>query len=598
VYLNGSLPITVYGEIAEAGTIDVTATATGLTAGTVAIPAYVNTAPASLKISSTSGTTSGTPYTIYTVQLEDTNGNPITTGTNASDALSISASSDVKLLTVSNGLPTSTAIPGTPTLTDGSYTFAAENTSIGSPNPTTITVKDTVLGFTQTASYTYRVGSPADAVITSPSVSSYVEPGTNTTVSAQIEDANGNDVSMANQQVAFWFTTNGAGATLPNGLNEVGTGYEYLAETNTSGVASVNISVPASASEGSFFQMEAGLAGATSGSQSPTVTVEPAANYATQMAFTGGTFTSPVTAGSTAETGQGIELKNSVGDQVGTNDVLQYATSNSAVLPLPNGQGTDTVTAASGMATLPTLTAGLAGTATLTITDLSNPTVHPISETVTVIPGAPAKGTFYYNGKPVGSSNEVSATANEPVTLTLYNTDAAGDPVPVTTTEAAGASSATFNLTDGTEGGGFRLSPSGANVTSVTIPVGQESVTVYYVNATSGSYDAMAASLAAPTVSVGSFTEAGSTAPYTYTSTVTVTNASGSGVTGLTASDFTVTVGGTALTAAGSTPAAGQYTVTAGSTAGQYTLTIYESSATDTSSVSVAVDGGTGSGTL
>ncbi|SIT09045.1 beta strand repeat-containing protein [Alicyclobacillus vulcanalis] len=91
------------------------------------------------------------------------------------------------------------------------------------------------------------------------------------------------------------------------------------------------------------------------------------------------------------------------------------------------------------------------------------------------------------------------------------------------------------------------------------------------------------------TVQLGTFAESGSTSPYTYTATVTVLNSAGNPVTGLTASNFTVkdTTANSTLSAGTS---AGDYSISGG-TNGQYTLTIYESSSTNTDSITVTVNG-------
>ena len=575
-YVDGSTMVPVYGEKGVAGNITVTASASGMQSGTITVPAYVNTAPANITLTSKQGTTSsGTPFTLYTVQLVDTNGNPITTGTNADNAITISDNTatvggTLKYYTVSNGQPTASAEPMSTTLTNGTLQFAVENTTVSSTSPT-ITVKDTTENFTATAPYTYQVGSPAQVASTNPTLTTgYVEAGHSVTYSVQLEDSNGNPLNTAGQSVVFYFNgTNGAGATLPNGVALTGMSNGYVAQTNSQGVASVTVNVPSAATNASSFQVAAQLQNGTmAAAMGPTETVEPADNFATSMAFGHPSTPSTMTVGTASQTvtGQTVTLDNAVNDQVTTGDQLLVTTSNPSVLALSKyntGSTTsDTITASSGVATMPTLTGGMAGTATVTVTDLSNPAVPTISETFTVQVGQPSQGTFYLNGQPLGSSNALTVAANTPVALTLYNTDAAGNPVPVTTQEANGDSNgATFALKDTSGTGAFRLTSTGADVTTATIPVGQESVTVYYVNSTAGTYtNDVSASLTSSVVNAANSTvtvPTSVTAGKSMTVSGTVKDVNGNGVGGA-----TVDVLFDGKTGTGTTSSTGTYSVT------------------------------------
>ena len=125
----------------------------------------------------------------------------------------------------------------------------------------------------------------------------------------------------------------------------------------------------------------------------------------------------------------------------------------------------------------------MAGTATITVKDLSNPSVPVLTETLSVTPSTQSAEWVEYQGQQVSTSNPLTVSANTPVALTVANVDAAGNLLPVTSTQAGTNSYITVNLSD-TNGGAYTLVPGGAPVTSVEIPVGQTSVTVYYVNAT------------------------------------------------------------------------------------------------------------------
>lgn len=94
LFVSGAtVPISVWSIMGEPGTIALraTSTASGITSGTLTIPTYINTAPASLKVTSSTGTDSdGRPYTLYTVQVRDTDGNSITNTSGSTDAISVS----------------------------------------------------------------------------------------------------------------------------------------------------------------------------------------------------------------------------------------------------------------------------------------------------------------------------------------------------------------------------------------------------------------------------------------------------------------------------------------------------------------------------
>ena len=315
------------------------------------------------------------------------------------------------------------------------------------------------------------------------------------------------------------------------------------------------------------------------------------------MAFTGTSAPTTMTVGTASDvlSGQSVTLYNAVQGSVTTNDQLLVTTSNPNVVMLgglPAGTKTDKVTASSGVASLPNLMGMMAGTATVTVTDLSNPSVPSISETFTVQPGAPEGAALSLNGGLVYLSTSASSmynltpltvAANTPVALTLTNVDATGNPVPVTSAEANGnAAGATYALT-ATNGGTFRLTPDGADVTSVAIPVGQESVTVYYVNPTAGTYTSDVSAMITSGVPASySVTPASATIADggTQVVTATVLDASGNPVSGVTVK-FNLESGaaGTLSSSSATTNSSGVATVT-------YTAPA-SGSATDTVTASV-----------
>ena len=526
LFLSGTVatPVTIYSQTGTPGTITFTASSTGLTTGSVSVPTYITTAPASLKVASTSGTdANGEPYTTYTVQVLDTNGHPITSGAGSTDAITVSdnAAAQGGAITFgtlsSAGVFTAQAPPAN--LANGQATFTVETSSPGT-SPVTITVDDTTSTLIATASYSFSTGSASQIAVSPASNAPYFEtaPGYNVTVTAQLEDHAGNAVASAGQLVTFAFVaTPPSGVTLPNGSASVA----YVAPTNGQGVATATIQVPASAALGAF--QVAATYGTNTAVDSVDVHVVSLTGYATQVVL-GGTPTASVTAGNSVA-GVTASPENALGGPVST-DVLQITTSNPAVLPVPTPDvaGGSTQTLAAGVTALPAFTAMMAGTATITVQDISNPSAPKATFNVTVVPSGTATSTPYveYNGAQVSAGNPLNVTANVPVTLTVVNVDAGGNPVPVT-----GSTPLTVALSD-TNGGGFRTTANGADVTEVQIPVGSASTSVFYVNPTT---ETITSGLTAHDVVGGAVTSAvlsGSTAATPATGSILVNSLSNS----------------------------------------------------------------------
>jgi hypothetical protein len=126
------------------------------------------------------------------------------------------------------------------------------------------------------------------------------------------------------------------------------------------------------------------------------------------------------------------------------------------------------------------------------------------SATVFVQPGSSTAVNLFNNGKLVNSSNELSVTANSPVLLTVEPTDVAGNPVAATYSEVV-------SLNPNSTTGSFRLTPTGADVSTVDVSAGQASVSVYYVNSVTGTtylptaaMDANGLTISSSSASVGS----------------------------------------------------------------------------------------------
>ena len=524
VFDNGTVDVPVYSEAGQPGTIVVSGTSSGkLTATPLNIPTYINTTPASLGVTTTTGTdASGNAYTEYTVTLNDTNGHPIIPAVGTNGTLTVTDNAAVgggTLLYSTNGttFSTSAAFP-VAFGANGVATFYVETQTVGSGS-VTLTIagsSGTANGFSTTAPYSYVAGvastvalSPDTATVL-PGTAFNVVGGTNLTITAQVEDSHGNAVSGAGQSVTFAFASDGAGVTFPNGLAGANT---YTVATAANGVASLTLAMPANPGATPTFQLKASLGTSISATvdHTPVITIAASTNtgaITTQLVPSTSSYPTPpatLTAGNTLS-GLTVTAENAVGTGV-QGDTLSFSSSNSNVIPAP----ANVTTGLNGIATIPNITAGMAGTAVLTVTDLSVVSQPKTQIAITVSPGTAAtQEVIEYNGSPISASNPVTVNANTPVQLTVVNTDGAYDPIPVT-----GSTGITVNLAVAGVSGGFLSAPGGAPITSVTINPGQSSVIVYFESATAetltGGLTATAAAVGAPTISSVTETSTGET---------------------------------------------------------------------------------------
>jgi len=551
-----STAATIYSTIGGSGNIVVTASATGLTNGSVTIPTVLNTAASNISVTSQAGTTTAqtsdsafaasTPFTMYTVQLNDTNGNPVTTGSDTVSATDNTATVGGALsyyAVSSTGQPTGSALTSSQlaaqSLVNGSLNFIVMNTTAGSSNPT-ITVRDTTQGFVQTASYTFNVGA-ASKVKAVQSTAGTVTAGQSATFTAQLTDVSGNKVAQAGQNVTFTFASNNVSATFPN------SGVSYTAQTNASGIASVVVAIPSAATT-STFQVTASFGG--NSVNEGVYTVISATNYVTKLSWGTAASTSVSTwQGATAFTPTSNVLANNpyllplnIASALGTeNDVFKLTVSNGKMLVITGGAGgnnawssvtnnsdgsasvTYTASSATTGFALPTVSATNAGTATITITDMSNPDAPTITQSVTVNAGSVSGAQFWYNGKQISSSNLLNVVANTPVALQVTLVDSGNNQVPQTGATPYGIGIADSNSTPGT----FSLTSGGAQIYDVAVPAGSSYVTVYYTNtatqAISGNLTGTPGDSAAYSV-VGSAVSATAGVPFNETITLKDTN--------------------------------------------------------------------------
>ena len=520
----GTTQLPVYSIVGETGTVTVSATSTGLQAGSLSIPSYLVGTPASLSVKTSTGTDSnGNSYTLYTVSVLDSNGQAVPT---ASGTLDIANNAAAQGGTVSVGTVSSTGTfagsTGASTsvsITNGVATFAVENAGTSGTNPVTLTLTDGTL--TQTASYNFNSDVAKQLVVT-PSTGTYytVKPGQTVTFSAQVADAYGNPVAGAGVPVTFAFVQNGGFTTFPNGLTN------ETVNTNANGVASVTFTVPSNASgtplEVSATATNLGLTDSTA------VNIESATDssaYATSVSLTNAS-NSPVTSitDSANNTGKPIAttIDASVLNAVGTaivnpSDMLQITSSNPNVAAVTF----EDMPASLGNIAGDIIT-GMAGTATITVTDISNPSMPSTSFAVNVTPGQASQITYEYNGAPIPTTG-LNVAANTPVALTVVNSDAAGDPIPVT-----GSTPLTVDVATTAPNAELIGQVGGGPISSVQIQPGQTSATVYLESSvaqtvtagTGGELTATAVSSQAPATAI-SATETATGATISWTAPAT-----------------------------------------------------------------------------
>ncbi len=559
---DSQVPVTVYSEQGSNGTITVTAQSndqavTPLVPSAISIPVVEVGNPAAVQIRQIgTSTLMGTPAVVYQADIVDANGNTISIGSGSAasgyiqdNSLAVNSGSALEYLGYEEtpgglaAIPTASlgASPGPnpETFVGGVVDIAVTTEYAGNGTPLTLTVHDStsrVSGTTTwhfalpTAAYTESLPRTAAAYAGSHElVDGTVTAGATAEVSAQLVDQYGNALQEAGQPI--WFTLGGEETpntvTLPGGAGQPGDTYEAF--TNSEGIASIPLTVLSSASSGATFYVKTSAVGSgVSEEYGVTYTVESPSNYVASIALnSGGTVT--VAAGTMLSTLSGM-LLNALGGAASGNswDEIQVESSNSGVVSIGSGANASAgeilippdpysavVTAPQG--TSSGLYAGTAGTATITVTDVSNAAMPSASFTVKVVPGS---ATYYpwieYGGHQVSVNNPVNPK-NGHVELQVVNVDAAGDPIDVT-----GTTPLTVLLPSPPSGDQWSATASGATHYSlaVQIPAGSSSVNVWLAGGTgvfTGGYQGQPAiALDDPALitsgSVASFTAATSSA--------------------------------------------------------------------------------------
>ncbi len=411
------LELPVYSIQGQSGTITLSASASGLTTASSTIQSVVTTAPTETGVAPQTQTLSapltvngvtlpaGWQYTVYTVQTEDASGVavPSEQSYKISDNTSPEALYYYSYSSAGVGAALSPASITTSSST-GEAQFAVFNTA-SQTAPATITLTDSALPDpTVTTSFSFYTGAASALQFTTPNSS--VTAGESATYAVQVEDAAGNPLPVTGNTVDFWFSQPNASATI-NGSDSYTAASPDSVTTNSSGVASVTVAIASSAATGSSYTLNAALPSDITAPATVTSVVAPAANYATSMGLSSAvvavgstipsadavTLPTTMTSGQTLAQAMGVNAivgvpENAVNEAANDTDTLEVQSSNPLVLSVDGGSSA-TVTADSGV--LPTVTAEQDGTATLTITDTSNPNHPALSATIAVTAGVAAQ---------------------------------------------------------------------------------------------------------------------------------------------------------------------------------------------------------------
>ena len=495
----GTYPVPVYTAQNGSGTVTVHASPVSgdpLTAAApVGISLYEAGSPTQLAISSSMGlSANGLTYTTYTVKVEDASGHVISTGSGSGvngSTLTVSANSgNLEMGAGPNSAASASSLTNI-AITNGVGQFTVENTTYQS-SPATLTVTDTNGAVASaTARYTYMVGAPGYGEMlpvgsdnkygTFDTVDS-VLPGQSVVLRAQLTDQNGNPVAMPGQPL--WFTVlYGQVLALPNNASAPSDTYEAF--TNPQGIATITAtvnSVPAGESAQVRVSGRAGgylpVIAQTNRSYSQFFTVVHPSAYPSAMVLS----SVPTRTSAGTVVGGTVSLNNAFGVD-DTYGVIQVTSSNPRVLAVQNPISVNNQAPVSY-----SVTALETGTATLTFTDLGQPNVPPVTETITVVPGtATVFPLIEQGGQVLSGTNEVSVPASGLAEVQVVNVDAGGNPVPVT-----GATSAVVALPTLPSGLYWETTLGGVAAQSgvtAAIPVGQASANVWIVsNGTAETY--------------------------------------------------------------------------------------------------------------
>jgi len=628
---NTSAAFTLDSVQGSTGSISFSASATGLTAGSGSVTSVIAGSPYALKITPvTSSFTSGAAEANgaeYTVEEVDSNGNPIngsgdgvvnvafTMGGAAATWLNVQAATAAGIPSAVNLNSTGTVAL---TMTNGQATFFVSDTSAGdagqysitatSPTSATYNLTSATTALTETTGTINSVGvtSPAASIVVS-------EASPSTSYTLQLEDANSNAINQAGVTVDVYAIETSSGMFNPaasaqtatvNGTTMYGNSTasnEIAVTTNANGQATVTLN-PQSYNGATWELMysvpvQAGVSSAIGAVASPTIELQPAPTNQLAVSLKDVTNGADVNSTAYALSSDTVAATVSALDQYGNaltsdtdtvNIAVPAGLSGSTMAPTGTTAVDPWVQGAANVISVPLVggtkvvdfTAWTEGASTLKVSDATAPAAKAASATINVQPGSASAAALFQGGKEVTSSNPVTVTANSPIAVQIEPVDTAGNPVLSATTQ-------TYSLSDGGNGGVFESSASGGTETTVTVPAGSSAVTVYYMNGNAGSYtlSASVASGQASNLAVTSNFKSGTTLVttglYSDTATVKLSDQYGNGIAAGTLADFSLadSTPTTYTYTTSTTPGAGDFTVTnAGN--GSYTITLYTASTT------------------
>ena len=521
---NTSASFELASEQGQTGPVTITATSPGLASASATVQAVIAGVPTKIAASlSANQFAEGSRGITLHLQAEDSQGAPV------------NYTSPVSIVVTKQGSTT----PAGNILVNGQSDTSSTEISFNGNGSAAVTLADDAQGANagtysvsiepvagaqysfpaQTLTFTETAAALAGAAFTSPS-NTITVPITQPTAqyTLQLQDSYGNAIHQAGVKVEIYAvgsSSNGSpyGQATVNGT-ETTASTPVTVTTNSNGQATVTLAAEGfQNAQWVLYATVPQQAGVTSTLQSaPSAAMQVSAQVANSLSVglqdesAGPDYQSTgyAQAGNTVDAT--ITVKNQYGaPMVGSQTVqltipaglsgMEPQGANDSASWTPGSSNTVTMTLnlnGNGTATVP-LEAWSEGSATLqaSVPGVSSPVSGQAAMFVQA--GAATNVGLFQNGVLISGANKLTVNANSPVAVTVESTDLAQNPVP-----AAGQD--VVDLSDN-NGGSFRLTPTGAPITEVTIPAGQTSQTIYYVNGTQGSY-VPSASLAAYRLSV------------------------------------------------------------------------------------------------
>ncbi len=552
--LNPSAEFQVASVQGSTGQITLTASATNLTPATGTIQAVIAGVPSQMSTSLTTNTfAEGSSGTTLQLQAEDAHGVPVGDSSPLVVTVTASGSTSAADNILVNGTPGSAQVGLSPSTGAGSVTLTDTNSGAhaGTYTVTVAPASGYSISFpSQSLTFTETASSLAGVTFVSPSSTIQVPIGNPTApYRLQLMDRFGNPVAESGVQVQVYAVGHSTdsqsfGQATVNGANTSASS-PVTVTTDANGQATVTLAAQQYAYADwqlvATVPVQSGVASALQGPPSADMLVSSEVPASVGVALEDITAGADFQSAGYAVAGDNVNATLTLANQYGT----PLTGMQTVTLTIPPGlsgsepaNATDSSTWTLGASNTVTLTLPLANNGQATVplkawtegpANLSaslSGLVSSVSASATMVvqPG-PATGLgLFQSGSPLTGAHPLTVTANQPVSLMLEPTDVAGNPVTSSLSEVV-----TFtNLSSGT----VRPTPSGAGLSTVTIPAGQDGVPLYYVNGASGTYVPQAV-LAAHSLTASPATST-VTSGASQTISATVTDASGQPVDGQT----------------------------------------------------------------